>query len=63
MPNTNNPLPIQCPKCQRDGCVLAVKSLTIMSCTCANCGHFWATQIDWLPADIQERVRAILPTL
>jgi hypothetical protein len=61
MPNTGNPLPIPCcPKCQHDGCVLAVKSFTIMSCTCAKCGHFWATQIDWLPLDIQKKVRRIV---
>jgi hypothetical protein len=63
MPNTNNPLPIQCPKCQHDGSRLVVKSISVMTLTCAGCAHTWATRIDWLPADIQEKVHAILPTL
>ena len=60
MPNTNRPLPIQCPKCQHNGSTLLVKSLTILTLTCASCAHTWATQIEWLPAEIQERVHAIL---
>jgi hypothetical protein len=37
MPNTNRPLPIQCPKCQHNGSTLLVKSLTILTLTCASC--------------------------
>lgn len=59
MPNTNRPLSIQCPQCQHIGCTLLVKAITIMTVTCASCGHAWATQIAWLPSDIQEKVRAI----
>ena len=56
VPNTNRPLPIQCPKCQHNGSRLVVKSLTVMSVTCANCGHFWATDLESLPPEIQERI-------
>jgi hypothetical protein len=59
VPNTNDPLPIQCPKCDHNGSKLVVKSLTVMTLTCASCAHTWATRLDWLPADIQEKVRAI----
>ena len=53
MPNTGCPIPITCPKCQYSGCTLLVKSLTVMTCQCANCGHTWATALDALPPDIQ----------
>jgi uncharacterized Zn finger protein len=45
MPNTGRPLPIQCPKCQHDGPRVVIKSYTVMTLTCASCGHFWATAI------------------
>ena len=63
MPNTNNPLPIRCPNCQHEGCTLVVKSITVMSCTCTNCGHFWATALESLSPDIQEKVHAALRDL
>ena len=63
MPNTNNPLPLQCPKCQHVGGLLVVKSLTVMTVTCASCKHFWATRIDFLPLDIQEKVHRVLQNL
>ncbi len=56
VPNTNSPLPIQCPKCQHNGSRLVVRSLTVMSLTCANCGHFWATDVESLPPEIQEKI-------
>ena len=56
VPNTNRPLPIQCPKCQHNGSRLVVRSLTVMSLTCANCGHFWATDMKSLPPEIQEKI-------
>lgn len=56
VPNTNRPLPIQCPKCQHNGSRLVVRSLTVMSLTCANCGHFWATDMKALPPEIQEKI-------
>ena len=56
VPNTNRPLPIQCPRCQHNGSRLVVKSLTVMSVTCANCGHFWATDLESLPPEIQEKI-------
>jgi hypothetical protein len=56
VPNTNSPLPIQCPKCQHNGSRLVVRSLTVMSLTCANCGHFWATDLESLPLEIQEKI-------
>jgi hypothetical protein len=27
-----------------------------MSLTCANCGHFWATDMKALPPEIQEKI-------
>ena len=60
MPNTNRPLPIPCPKCQHLGSKLVVKSLTVMTLTCGSCGHFWATEFDWLPIEIQEQVTKTL---
>jgi len=56
MPNTNRPLPIQCPKCQHVGALLVAKSLTVMTATCATCHHFWATEFEWLPPDLQRKV-------
>jgi hypothetical protein len=56
VPNTTKPLPIRCPKCQHNGSTLVVKSLTVMSVTCANCGHFWATDLESLPPEIQEKI-------
>jgi transcription elongation factor Elf1 len=57
MPNTNAPLPIQCPECQHRGSTLVVKSLTVLTVTCASCRHTWATALEWLPEEIQEKVR------
>lgn len=56
VPNTNRPLPIQCPKCQHNGSRLVVRSLTVMSLTCAKCGHFWAADMESLPPEIQEKI-------
>ena len=56
MPNTNQPLPIECPKCHYDGCLLVVKSLTIMTCTCVQCRHTWATEMASLPQEVQKRI-------
>ena len=56
VPNTNEPLPIQCPKCHYDGCLLVVKSLTVMTVTCVSCRHTWATDLGSLPQDVQARV-------
>jgi hypothetical protein len=60
VPNTERPLPIECPKCQYGHSKLVVKSLTIMMVKCANCGHSWATTLDALQPDIQEKVHAVL---
>lgn len=60
MPNTDRPLRIPCPKCQRTGCTLVVKSISDMTVTCPNCGHSWATELEALPEDIQQIVRALL---
>jgi hypothetical protein len=34
-----------------------------MTVTCASCGHFWATEFDWLPPEIQEKVTDTLRQL
>ena len=56
VPNTNRPLPFQCPKCQHEGCLLIVKSLTVMTWTCDSCRHTWATDMASLPDDVQKRI-------
>jgi len=56
VPNTNEPLSFRCPKCQHDGCLLVVKSLTIMTWTCERCRHTWATSMESLPQDVQARI-------
>jgi transcription elongation factor Elf1 len=56
MPNSGRPLPIRCPKCEHDGSLLVVKSLTVMTLTCAACAHVWATEMAQLPPNIQARV-------
>jgi hypothetical protein len=38
--------------------MLIVKSITVMTVRCAACGHTWATDLDALPSDMQEKVRA-----
>jgi hypothetical protein len=63
MPNTGNPLPIQCPKCQHEGSRLVVKGFTVMTLTCASCRHTWSARFDWLPDDIQEKVRIAVQNL
>jgi transcription elongation factor Elf1 len=60
VPNTDRPLRIPCPKCQRTGCTLVVKSISDMTAVCPNCSHSWATELEALPEDIQQIVRALL---
>ena len=57
VPNSHPPLPICCPQCHHEGCMLMVKSLTIITVTCASCRHTWAAALEWLPREIQEKVR------
>ena len=56
MPSTGRPLPIRCPKCQHDGSTLVIRSYTVMTLTCAGCGHFWASDLLSLPAEIQKKI-------
>jgi hypothetical protein len=35
----------------------------VMTLTCASCAHTWATRIDWLPPDVQEKVHIVLQNL
>jgi transcription elongation factor Elf1 len=60
MPNTNSALPIVCPKCHHEGCVLVVRSFTVMTVRCASCHHAWATDFNSLSAEIQTKVDAVL---
>jgi hypothetical protein len=60
MPNTNNPLPIVCPKCHHNGSTLIVQSRTVITLKCADCRHTWATDLDALPGELQDKVRALL---
>ena len=56
MPNSDQPLPIPCPKCQHEGSMLRVRSITVMMLMCASCGHTWATEYKALPPDIQQKI-------
>jgi hypothetical protein len=56
MPNTNRPLPIVCPECHYDGCMLVVRSLTVIMVKCVSCRHEWATDFDNLTPEIQQKV-------
>ena len=60
MPNTNNPLPIVCPACQYDGCMLVVRSRTVIMVKCVRCRHEWATDFDNLTPEIQQKVDEVL---
>jgi Zn ribbon nucleic-acid-binding protein len=60
VPNTDNPLPIACPKCHHNGSMLIVQSLTVIMVKCADCLHTWAADLDGLPSEIQEKVRGVL---
>ena len=60
MPNTNTPLPIECPKCHQDGCLLVVRSATIILAKCVTCDHSWAADLDSLPNEVQQKVDAVL---
>ena len=60
MPNTDNPLPIVCPECHYDGCMLVVRSLTVIMVKCVSCRHTWATELDNLSEEIQLKVHAVL---
>jgi len=60
MPNTNTPLPIVCPECHYDGCMLVVRSLTVIMVKCVRCRHEWATDFDSLTPEIQQKVDEVL---
>ena len=60
VPNTDRPLPIPCPNASHPGCTLVVKSISVMTVECPNCRHSWAIELDALPEDIQQIVRAVL---
>ena len=60
MPDTNNPLPIVCPKCRYNGSMVMVQSRTVIMVKCADCHHTWATDLGGLPGEIQEKVRSLL---
>jgi hypothetical protein len=59
VPNTDRPLPIECPKCQHVRSKLRVTSLTVMTVTCASGGHTWSADLPSLPLDIQDAVREL----
>jgi hypothetical protein len=56
MPNTNNPLPIRCPKCHHGGGKLVAESLSVLTVTCASCHHTWATDLSVLSPEIQQKI-------
>jgi hypothetical protein len=42
------------------GCIIVVKSITVMMVKCADCRHTWATDLDRLHNELQDKVRAVL---
>jgi Zn ribbon nucleic-acid-binding protein len=60
VPNSNKPLPIYCPKCNHNGSMLIVQSLTVIMVKCDDCRHTWATDLESLPDEVQEKVRAVV---
>jgi hypothetical protein len=40
--------------------MVIVQSRTVIMAKCADCRHTWATNLDGLPSEIQEKVRALL---
>ena len=58
--NTDGPIPVSCPKCHYEGCKLVVSSATVVTCTCVNCRHVWATEMTSLPEETQQRVREVV---
>jgi Zn ribbon nucleic-acid-binding protein len=57
---TDNPLPIVCPECHYDGCMVVVRSRTVIMVQCVSCRHSWAAELDHLSEEIQLRVQAVL---
>ena len=62
MSQNTRSLPIECPKCHHEDCVIVVKSITVVTCTCGTCSHTWATDIASLRDDIQKRIDEALTT-
>ena len=58
MSSNDATLPLACPHCQHDLAVLTIRSLTILTVTCANCGYMWAVELASMP----EHVRAAVQT-
>jgi hypothetical protein len=42
-------LPLPCPHCRVTRAEIAVRSRTVITLTCAECGHWWSLSMDWLP--------------
>jgi len=52
-------LPVSCPHCQNDLARLTVRSLTILTVTCANCGHTWAVELATMPELVRDAAQVI----
>jgi Zn ribbon nucleic-acid-binding protein len=61
VPNTGNAVPIVCPECHYDGCMVVVRSLTVIMVKCVSCRHTWAAELNHLPEEIQLKVQAVVP--
>jgi uncharacterized metal-binding protein (TIGR02443 family) len=46
-------IPLKCPQCRHEEATLAVRSQTILTVRCAQCGYTWAMEL----ANIPEQVR------
>ena len=60
MSNNDTPLPIACPECHYDGCMLVVRSLTVIMVKCVSCCYTWAAELDDLSEEIQLKIHAVI---
>jgi hypothetical protein len=49
MADTPHTLPLSCPHCEATLAEIAALSRTVITLTCAACGHGWSMSVAWLP--------------
>ena len=49
-------LPIHCPHCDHKEGMLTISSLTVMTLTCAECHHMWATDVHDLSPVLRQKL-------
>jgi Zn ribbon nucleic-acid-binding protein len=59
MPADEPTLPVVCPHCQHDLAKLTVRSLTILTVTCARCGYTWSSELATMPEPVRVAAQII----